>query len=276
MSAGPRLDPPVAKDVARILHRESRYYVAPIWWGTDLYDANTILHAASCFFVEIGETRFGITAFHVIAEYLADLEKYPSVFLMIRNTQIDDWNARFIDGDRALDIATFRASDAEFQDIGLRALMSMPETWPPPPPQVDRGVVFTGYPGVDRRVMGRNTVEFLQSSNLVTLRDLSADDLEVTIDPAYLTSLDGSPIPPTTKHLGGYSGSPLLVVSANPLSSLFWLGGVVIRQLPAKDEKDTTTVWARRPNCIRADGTLIKLSPKLSASLDSGFARTPE
>lgn len=276
MSAVPRLDPSAAKDVAKILHRESRHYVAPIWWGIDPYDANTILHAASCFFVEIGETRFGVTAFHVIAEYLADREKYPSVFLMIGNTQIDNWNARFVDGDRALDIATFRTSDAEFRDIGLRALVSTPETWPPPPPQVGRGVAFTGYPGVDRRVMGRKTVEFLQSSNLVTLRDLSADDLELTIDPAYLTSLDGNPIPPTTKDLRGYSGSPLLVVSAKPLSSLFWLGGVVIRQLPAKDEKDTTTVWARRPNCIRADGTLIKSSPERSASLDSGLARAPE
>jgi hypothetical protein len=107
--------------------------------------------------------------------------------------------------------------------------------------------------------MGKKIVEFLQSSNSVVVRALSGDDVEVTIDSAFLKSLDGNPIPPTTKNLGGYSGSPLLVVSAKPLSSLFWLGGVIIRQLPAKDEKDTTTVWARRPNCIRPDGALVAM-----------------
>jgi hypothetical protein len=257
MSAIRQLDQFAAKGIAETLHRDSRHYVVPIWWGTNPYDASTVLHAASCFFVEIGGTRFGITAFHVIAEYLADREKHPGGFLMIRNTLIGDWDSRFIDGSSRWDVATFRVSDAEFRDINIRALVSTPETWPPPRPQVGRGVIFTGYPGVDRKVMGKKIVEFVQSSNSVVVRALSEDDVELTIDPAFLKSLNGNPIPPTTKNLGGYSGSPLLVVSEKPLSSLFWLGGVVIRQLPAKDEKDMTTVWARRPNCIRPDGTLV-------------------
>jgi hypothetical protein len=217
MNANQPLDELAARGIAETLHLESRHYAAPIWWGTDPYDADTVLHAASCFFVEVGDSRFGVTAFHVIAKYLSDRAEHQR----------------------------------------LRPLASTPENWPLPPPQPDRGVVFTGYPGTDRRVVGKNRVEFLQSSNLVVVRAVSEDDVEVTVDPAFLKSLDGRPIPPTTKNLGGYSGSPLLVVSAKPLSSLFWLGGVVIRQLPAKDENDTTTIWARRPNCIRPDGTLI-------------------
>lgn len=193
-----------------------------------------------------------------MAEYLADTAKHLRLFLMIRNTLIGDWDGRFIDGDARLDVATFRITDTEFREIGIRPLVSTPETWPLPPPQVGRGVVFTGYPGTERRVVGNNRIEFLQSSNLVVVRAVSTDDVEVTIDPGFLKSLDGRPIPPTTQNLGGYSGSPLLVVSAKPLSSLFWLGGVVIRQLLAKDENDTTTIWARRPNCIRPDGTFIR------------------
>jgi|HubBroStandDraft_4_1064222.scaffolds.fasta_scaffold433523_1 hypothetical protein len=257
-ATSPQLDGLSAKGIAETLHRESRHYVAPIWWGTDPADAKTVLHAASCFFVEIGNIRLGVTAFHVMAEYLIDMAKHQRLFLMIRNTLISDWHGRFIDGGSRLDVATFRISDAEFREIDIRPLVSTPETWPPPPPQVDRGVVFTGYPGTERRVVANNRIAFLQSSNLIVARAVSADDVEVTIDPAFLKSLDGRPIPATTQNLGGYSGSPLLVVSAKPLSSLFWLGGVVIRQLPAKDENDTTTIWARRPNCIRPDGTLIK------------------
>jgi hypothetical protein len=135
-SAISELDQFTAKGIAETLHRESRHYVAPIWWGTDPYDANTVLHAASCFFVEIGGTRFGITAFHVIAEYLADRAEHPGGFLMIRNTLISDWDARFIDGNERLDVATFHVSDAEFREIGIRGLVSTPETWPPAPPKL--------------------------------------------------------------------------------------------------------------------------------------------
>jgi len=96
MSAIRQLDQFAAKGIAETLHRDSRHYVVPIWWGTNPYGASTVLHAASCFFVEIGGTRFG--TFHVIAECLADREKHPGGFLMIRNTLIGDWDSRFIDG----------------------------------------------------------------------------------------------------------------------------------------------------------------------------------
>ena len=39
MSAISELDQFTAKGIAETLHRESRHYVAPIWWGTDPYDA---------------------------------------------------------------------------------------------------------------------------------------------------------------------------------------------------------------------------------------------
>jgi hypothetical protein len=112
--------------------------------------ANTVLHAAGCFSVEIGATRFGITAFRVIAAFLADCEKHPGVYLMVRSAPIENWDARFI---------------------------------------------------------------------------------------------DGNPIPATTKDLSGYSGSPLLVVSAKPLASIFWLGGVVFSHIPEGSRAAWRTAW---------------------------------
>jgi hypothetical protein len=257
--SGSEVDTLAAKGIAETLHFESRHYVAPIWWGTDPRDAATVLHNATCFFIQIGTSRFGVTAAHVVTTLSDDLRRHQGVFLMIRNTSLDRWEERLIDHDPVLDVATFRVSEAEFASIAVRPLVANADGWPPPPPQVGQGLAFTGYPGADRRVMGKRLVEFLQSSNLVVLRALSADDLEITIDPEFLQSLDGSPIPSTTKDLGGFSGSPLLIISAKSLSPLFSLGGVVFRQLVAKDDNDTTTVWARRANCIQANGTLIRL-----------------
>jgi hypothetical protein len=252
-----RLDRVSEVGIAQTLQIESRRYPAPIWWCSDPLDASTICHCGTCFFVTIGDNRFGITAFHVIAEFLRDRDRFPKTQLMIHNTAIDGWDTRVIDGDEGLDVATFLVSDDEFQAIGTSALHSAPERWPPQPPTEGRGLVFTGYPGVDRRVIDRNSIEFVQSSNGVVLKSLSRNDLEITINPAYLISTNGDPLPAITKDLGGYSGAPVLVVSAS-LASLFWLGGIVIQQLRAKNEKDNTTVWARRPNCIRADGQLIR------------------
>jgi hypothetical protein len=252
-----RLDPASEAAIAKTLQIESRRYVAPIWWCGDPYDAGTVLHNGSCFFVTVGGNRFGVTAFHVIAAFLNDLQKFPATCLMIRNTELTNWEDRFIDGDSSLDVATFRVSDQEFQAIGAKALDSPLDKWPPAPPAVGRGLIFTGYPGVDRSVLGKKAVEFVQSSNGVVVASVGPDDIEITIDPAHLISIDGKPIPPTSKNLGGYSGAPALVVSAG-LASLFWLGGVIIRQFAAQHEKDATTVWARRPNCILPNGQLVR------------------
>lgn len=240
----------------KTLHIESRNYVAPIWWAADAHNAETVLHNGSCFVVEVGDVRFGVTANHVIAEFLRDREIHPRLRLMVRNTDITDWDSRVIATDPALDVATFRLSGPEFASMQLRALQHSVERWPPPPPQAGRGVFFVGYAGVDRRVVDKRTVEFLQVSNGVVLTSLGPDELEVQIDRRDLAPLDGVPVPSLTKDVGGYSGAPLLIVSSNPAGPLFWLGGIVVRQLRAKNENDTTTIWARRPGCINGDGRL--------------------
>jgi hypothetical protein len=123
-----------AKGIAETLHRASRDYVAPIWWGTDPYDAATVLHNATCFFVEIGPNRFGVTASHVFTALDGDQRRHPGLFLMIGNTPVAAWGERSIDHDPVLDVATFRVSDGEFAAIGVRPLVTNPDAWPPPPP----------------------------------------------------------------------------------------------------------------------------------------------
>jgi len=123
---------------------------------------------------------------------------------------------------------------------------------------VGRGVFFTGYPEEDRRVLHPKAVEFLQASNGLVASNVEPDEIEVVIDPAYLNNLDGRPPPPTTKNLSGNSCAPLLVVSAACPGPVFWLGGIVIRQLKVQSGGKPTIVWTRRPNCILPSGRLRK------------------
>jgi len=251
------LDQETLRSVSQVLHQESRHYVAPFWWGTNPFDANSVCANGSCFFVEIGDTRFGVTAFHVIADYRRCLEAHPSTRLVVRNVDLTDWEERFIDGNEECDVATFRVTDAEFRAIDIRPLRCEASMWPPPPPMVGRGVFFARYPEVNRWVLRRDSVEFLQQSNGLVAANVETDEIEVVVDPAHLRSSYGHPPTPTTKNLSGYSGAPLLVVSA-ALGPPFWLGGVIIRQMKAQTEDRPTHIWARRPGCVLPNGSVRK------------------
>lgn len=252
-----QIDQDAMRAIIKTLHEQSRYYVAPIFWGTNPYDAGSILHNGSCFFVQIGEKRFGITAHHVIEQYLVDLKASQSVHMMIRNTEITDWPSRQIDSHSGLDLVTFRVTDQEFENISVRPIIAKIENWPPRTPEVGKGVFFTGYAGIDRRVADRKTVEFTQTSNGVGLTSVGPEELEIQIRKAELTPVQqGGEIPSVLKDLGGFSGAPVLAVLSSP-SALFRLGGIMLKQVPAKNEDDAVTFIARRPDCIRPDGMLI-------------------
>src|SRR5215475_9039631 len=93
-SSSERLDAESEAALAKTLQTASRRYSAPIWWCADPSDARTILHCGTCFFITIGDNRFGITAHHVIAEFLRDRDRFPKTQLMIHNTAIDGGNTR--------------------------------------------------------------------------------------------------------------------------------------------------------------------------------------
>jgi hypothetical protein len=152
----------------------------PSYWSAVRHDAYSLMHSASCCSLQIGSRRFGVTAHHVIAEYLRDRDAHPTVHLMIRNTEITGWDARQIAGDSGLDSVTFEVTDGEFEEIAARCFDWLADRWPPPP-EKDRGVVFTGYAGVDRRIVNRKAIEFGQTSNSLVLTSCGPDELEVQV-----------------------------------------------------------------------------------------------
>jgi hypothetical protein len=113
-----------------------------------------------------------------------------------------------IAGDSGLDIVTFEVTDGEFEEIAARCFDWPADKWPPPPPDKDRGVVFTGYAGVDRRIVNLKAIEFGQTSNSLVLTSCGPDELEVQVRRADLRPLVGEAVPSVTKTLGGFSGAP--------------------------------------------------------------------
>lgn len=241
---------------SRILHQESWRYVAPIYWRTDPYDANSIPNNGTCFFVDTGDATFGVTAHHVIEAFHRARQVNPAAEICIRNTVLADWDDRVIGSDMGLDVVTFRVSTPELEEIGSRPLQTPRGKWPPPSGEEGRGVFFTGYAGVDRSVLDRRSIEFECTSNGVILTKNGPEELEIQIRRENLRPLGRPEVPTIMKDLGGFSGGPVMIVSALP-NQLFWLGGVMLKQFAAKDDDDVVTFIARSPKCIRSNGSLI-------------------
>ena len=91
---------------------------------------------------------------------------------MVRNTDISDWEDRFIDSDAGLDVATFHLTEAEIINSEIQMFRHAAEKWPPSPPQEDQGVFLMGYPGEGRRVLNKKSVEFSGVSHGVVLTSI--------------------------------------------------------------------------------------------------------
>ena len=263
MQSDTKIDEASTKAILNVLHQEARNYAAVIYWGTDLRDANTILNNGTCFAVKISGKIIGITADHVLfggeESYFQQKVKFPDLELAIRNFHITDMEHRIIDHDKGLDIATFHLSEDEIGQIGFRVYECAIEKWPPPPPQKGRGITFMGFPADKRRVINRKSIEFEGVTESLVVTDVGPNHLDIQVRLKDLSSLNGEPIPPLEKNLGGYSGAPVLVVSSG-LGELWWPGGVIY-QMPRSlrtDEngEEVTYIIARRVNVINADGTL--------------------
>jgi hypothetical protein len=58
------------------------------------------------------------------------------------------WDARCVDIDLDIDIATFMISPREIEAIERVPYGGLQAQWPPPPPRVDVGITYAGFPGI--------------------------------------------------------------------------------------------------------------------------------
>ncbi len=243
------------KEIAKVLQVQSRDYVSSMYWSCDAINAESILRNGSCFFLQIGDNIFGVTANHVYEAYLQAREKYPDLILVIHNTIMKDFDDRIIDRDNVADILTFSVSPNEFKEIDTKPYRCPEDRWPPKPPVVKNGVIMAGYAEADMKVLDSKNVEFTQVSNLLIVKSIDEDKVEIQIEKKNLHSVDEHELPSMTKNLSGYSGAPLWTVSSD-LHENFRLGGIIIAQFPAKNEDEVVAIYAKRPEFILPDGKL--------------------
>jgi hypothetical protein len=262
-----------AKAIARRIGKPTLEFaasiVAPLYWAQRGDDGTVSARNGTAFFLRTPEALFGVTAAHVVEgpggwwESCARHGKAPLRLGARNGSSVElPWDARCVDIDLDIDIATFTISPREIEAIERVPYGGLQAQWPPPPPRIDVGITYAGFPGVGTRNLSRAAVQFgiLCGTGLVS----SENDREIStlLDRDYLEPVLGEGIVPENYNFGGISGGPLIYnVLTDQQLLVNALGGVIVAgPYPSQDHEESIPGFelfqARRADFIRSDGFL--------------------
>jgi hypothetical protein len=149
-----------ARRLGRQLAEMAASYARPIYWPVRSGSASgDEIRNGTTFFVDSGDTVFGVTAGHVFDQF-AETATAGHKCQIGESSQLLDLRKRLIARGKTVDIATYRIDRSEIALTGATILTGWQSTWPPKPPEVDRGLVYAGFPGVDRRLLRPRVIEW--------------------------------------------------------------------------------------------------------------------
>jgi len=243
--------------------------VAPLYWAQRGGGGKVTARNGTAFFLRTPEALFGVTAAHVVEgpggwrESCARHGKTPLRLGAKNGASVElPWDARCVDIDLDIDIATFSISPREIETIERVPYGGLQAQWPPPAPRVDTGITYSGFPAVGTRNLSRAAVQFgvLCGTGLVS----SVNDREIStlLEREYLEPVLGEGIVPEDYNFGGISGGPLIynVLTGQGLLVNALAGVIISGPNPSPDHEESIPGFelfqARRVDFIRADGFL--------------------
>ena len=216
----------------------------------------------SAFFLNAGEGPFAVTAQHVIAGWQKDFSEGKSALPQIGCLPIDFTKQdRIIDDHEVLDIATFRISPEEIDEIGKTVLTGQQSVWPPPPPQQDRGIYMGGFAAIETRSISSDEYFFGFVGGHGAASSVNEKDVSSLIEHEKLFPILGNGVPKLGYNFGGLSGGPMLTVVEHGGLRSWRLAGVIYKGPnpstdPAEAIEGIEIIKARRAHFISPDGTL--------------------
>ena len=253
--------------IARGLGRAELEFVtsltAPLWWLVRDVDKKLRVRNGSAFFLDAGEGPFGVTANHVIEGWEEDRNRgIAGALQMGLDLPIDlSGENAIIASDVPLDIATFQISAAHIVSIEKVVLTGFQSTWLPSPPEVDKGVYFSGFPSVGTNWLSRSEISFGTATGAGVASSISNTDVSSLIERKNLIAVLGDGIPPEDYDFRGMSGGPMLAVIETGSIQSWSLAGVVYEgPNPSADEAQAIAgleiIMARRSHFILPNGQL--------------------
>jgi hypothetical protein len=243
--------------------------VAPLYWAARNADGSVVARNGTAFFLRTPEALFGVTAAHVIEgknSWREHCEAHGKTSLRLgakEGSSVSfDWDARCVDINLGLDIATFTVSPREIEHINRVPYGGLQTSWPPPAPAINAGVTYAGFPAVGTRQLSKMAVQFGVLCGTGLVSSINDRDISTLLERDYLEPVLGEGIVPENYNFGGISGGPVIYNTLTE-GGLFVnaLAGVLISG-PNPSSKPEESIpgfelfQARRACFIRGDGFL--------------------
>ena len=236
---------------------------APLFWIVRQPSGALKVRNGSCFFLDAGSGVFGVTAAHVIRQLQAAQSENPKMSCQLGSELSFELGGknRLIAIHDEIDIATFQIGAAEIATINKASLTGHQKTWPPAPPQVDRGVYHCGFPGVSTIWLSPREVSFGAAPGAGVASSISPTDVSTLIERKNLLDVMGLGLPPSNFDFGGISGGPMLTVVEDKGLRSWRLAGVIYEGPntsadPEEAIADLEIIRARRADFLLPNGQL--------------------
>lgn len=223
--------------------------IAPLYWY-DCRDKGDIkIKSGTIFFLDTGIRKFAVTAYHVYQAYFEALSDNLNIRCQIEKILFQP-DKHIIDYCSHLDIITFDIQYNEVQEIKKQFFTGHQSVWPPKPPDLEKGVFFSGYPGREKILLPYNIISWGVVRAFCTAKSVNENNIAIQLD--YKNIVENFTTMPRCYDLRGVSGAPLITLVQDHI--VYWrLGGVIYEA-----KEDLGLIFARPANYILADGMIRK------------------
>lgn len=240
--------------------------VAPLYWAEPGLEGKVITRNGTAFFLQTPSAFFGVTAAHVIEgengwrERCRILGPRPLRLGAKNGRSIElPWDARAVDIDTDIDIATFMISRREIEFIERVPYGGLQSSWPPETPVAGQGIIYSGFPGAGTRELSNHAVQFGVACGTGMASSVSETNISSLIERDHLEPVLGEGIMPENYNFGGISGAPMLYVFMKGELFLNALAGVIYSGPNTSDDVNEAIpgfelIRARPAKYLRADG----------------------
>jgi hypothetical protein len=235
----------------------------PLFWGIRKDSGAIGYRNGTAFFLNAGQRPFGVTATHVIEGWkrsCLEQEAGPLYLSGHRELLTIDWDARVIDADASIDIATFAVTEDEVRQLGKTILTGAQKIWPPRPPPENCILYYCGFPGVGTRPHPRGGPLFGAVPGMGIATSVSHKSISIQLEREYLVPLLGSGVPPVNFDFGGISGGPVIKIVETSIRT-YALAGIIYQGPNTADDPDQAikgfdVICARHAHYLLPDGRL--------------------
>jgi hypothetical protein len=149
----------------------------------------------------------------------------------------------------------------QIRSIGKTVLTGYQKSWPPSPPQKDRGIYHSGFAGISTQWLSAREVEFGIAAGGGVASSISETDVSSLVERENLIDVMGLGLPAENFDFRGISGGPMLSVIEHRGLRSWQLAGVIYQgPNPADDPEQAIPgleiIKARRAHFILPDGSL--------------------